>query len=45
MLNLINVDPSDVATDKFKEIIKSIEDGSYNEEDFASSEPEDSEMY
>lgn len=45
MLNLINVDPSDIATDKFKEIIKSIEDGSYNEEDFASSEPEDSEMY
>lgn len=46
MLNLINVDPSDVATDKFKEIIKSIEDGSYNEEDFASEDTADDEsMY
>lgn len=46
MLNLINVDPSDVATDKFKEIIKSIEEGSYNEEDFAGEDTVDDEsMY
>ena len=45
MLNLVNVDPSDIATDKFRDILKALDDGSYKEEDFASSEPEDSEMY
>ena len=35
MLNLANIDSNEVATDKFKEILSAIDDGTYAEEDFA----------
>lgn len=38
MLNLANIDANEVATDKFKEILSAIEDGTYNEGDFATEE-------
>ena len=38
MLNLANIDANEVATDKFKEILSAIEDGTYNEGDFTTEE-------
>ena len=34
MLNLANIDVNEVATDKFKEILKAIDDGEYVQSDF-----------
>ena len=39
MLNLANIDANEVATDKFKDILSALEDGTYNEGDFATEEP------
>ena len=39
MLNLANIDANEVATDKFKDILSALEDGTYSEEEFATEEP------
>lgn len=39
MLNLANIDANEVATDKFKDILSALEDGTYDEGEFATEEP------
>lgn len=43
MLNLANIDANEVATDKFKDILSALEDGTYDEGEFATEEPSDEE--